>query len=199
MKILPLDIETAPNRAFVWGLWDQNVATSQVIESSYILCWAAKWLDGKEMFFDSVRSGRPPNEMLARIWELLDEADVVVHYNGLKFDIPTLNKEFIKHGMPPPSPYKQLDMMRVVKQAFRFESNKLDYVSAALKIGQKTKHEGFALWVKCMDGDPAAWRKMERYNKGDVRLLERLYKRLRPRRSASTLARTTPCTLPTSA
>lgn len=180
MKILALDIETAPNRAFVWGLWDQNVATSQVIESSYILCWAAKWLGDKEMFFDSVQGGRSPAQMLKRIWKLLDEADVVIHYNGLKFDIPTLNKEFIKNGMQPPSPYKQLDMMRVVKHAFRFESNKLDYVSEALKIGQKHKHEGFALWVKCMENDPKAWRTMERYNRGDVRLLERLYTRLRP-------------------
>lgn len=180
MKILLLDIETAPNRAFVWGLWDQNVATNQVIQSSYILCWAAKWLGDPVLHFDRVRGGKSHTGMLKRIWALLDEADIVVHYNGLKFDIPTLNKEFIKAGLQPPSPYKQIDMMRVVKQAFRFESNKLDYVSQALNIGQKKRHEGFGLWVKCMENDPAAWRKMESYNRGDVKLLETLYRRLRP-------------------
>jgi DNA polymerase elongation subunit (family B) len=135
------------------------------------------------MIFDSVKqSGR--KAMLARIHKLLDEADIVIHYNGLKYDIPTLNKEFIKTGMMPPSPYKQVDLYQVVRRAFRFESNKLAFVSEALEIGQKVKHEGFSLWVNCMDSQrpqhEAAWRKMERYNRGDVRLLEKLYTRLRP-------------------
>ncbi|NIV35232.1 MAG: hypothetical protein GWN58_38990, partial [Anaerolineae bacterium] len=48
--------------------------------------------------------------MLEGAWELLDEADAVVHYNGKKFDIPTLNREFVKYGFTPPSPYKQIDL-----------------------------------------------------------------------------------------
>lgn len=179
MKILLTDIETAPNKAYVWGLFDQNVAINQLEASSYVLCWAAKWLGDSEMQFGSVRTGGN-RRMLRRVHKLLDEADVVVHYNGLKFDIPTLNKEFIKHGFNPPAPYKQVDLLQVCRRAFRFESNKLAYVSAALEIGAKVKNEGFELWVKCMKGDAAAWKRMERYNKGDVRLLEKLYLRLRP-------------------
>ena len=179
MKTLLLDIETAPNRVYSWGLWDQNIATNQVEDSSYILCWAAKWLGAPKVYFESAEK-QTRKQMLRDIHKLLDEADVALHYNGTKFDIPTLNKEFIKNGFPPPSPYKQLDLLRVARQAFRFESNKLDYVSQALEIGQKVKHEGFGLWVACMKGDPKAWRKMGRYNRGDVRLLEALYKRLRP-------------------
>jgi len=183
MRILQLDIESAPNRVYSWGLWDQNIATSQVEETGYVLCWSAKWFGEGEILFDSVKApGRKP--MLTRIHKLLDEADVVVHYNGLKYDIPTLNKEFIKSGMTPPAPYKQVDLYQVVRRAFRFESNKLDFVSEALAIGRKVKHEGFKLWVDCMDKDrpnhERAWRKMERYNKGDVKLLEKLYRRLRP-------------------
>jgi len=118
--------------------------------------------------------------MLSRIHGLLDSADVVVHYNGLKFDIPTLNKEFIRYGFTPPSPYKQLDLLQVCRRTFRFESNKLAYVSDALSIGSKVKHEGFELWIKCMENEPKALKRMEKYNKGDVRLLEKLYRRLRP-------------------
>lgn len=179
MKLLLVDIETAPNKAYVWGLFDQNVAPNQLEASSYVLCWSAKWLGDSEMHFGSVRTGGH-KRMLRRIHKLLSEADVVLHYNGLKFDIPTLNKEFIKHGFKPPAPYKQLDLLQVCRRAFRFESNKLSYVSDALEIGAKVKHEGFELWVKCMRGDAGAWKRMERYNKGDVRLLERLYLRLRP-------------------
>lgn len=178
MKTLLLDIETAPNKAYVWGLFNQNIAHGQVEQSGYVLCWAAKFLGQRRMAFASVRGGALP--MLRGVRDLLDAADAVVHYNGLRFDIPTLGKEFVKAKLTPPSPYKQIDLYRVCKKVFRFESNRLDYVAQSLGLGGKVKHEGFRLWTSCMAGDPDAWRRMERYNRGDVDLLERLYGRLLP-------------------
>jgi DNA polymerase elongation subunit (family B) len=179
MRILLLDIETAPNKAFVWGMFKQNISPSQVIASSYILCWTAKWFGEKKVYFHSVQEGKP-KLMLGGIHRLLDEADAVVHYNGQKFDIPTLNKEFMKHGFTPPSPYHQIDLLLVAKKMYRFDSNRLDSVSRYLGIGEKVRHEGFELWIKCMDGEKDAWKKMEKYNRHDVVLLERLYKKMIP-------------------
>ena len=180
MKILLLDIETAPNTAHVWGLFDQNIAINQIQASGYTLCWTAKWLGSKELMFESVQDKRSPKVMLKRIHMLLDQADAVVHYNGKKFDIPTLNKEFVIFGMAPPSPYKQVDLYHSVRRAFRFPSNKLDYITQALGLGQKVRHPGHTLWTDCMKNDPAAWRKMEKYNRQDVKLLEKLYDRVLP-------------------
>lgn len=179
MNILLLDIETTPNVAYTWGLWQQNISIGQLISSSYVLCYAAKWLDGRELYFDSVQTNTLEG-MLEGIHKLLDEADVVVHYNGSSFDIPTLNKEFVQLKMAPPSPYKQVDLLRTVRSSFKFPSNKLDYVSQALGLGSKVSHEGFDLWVKCMGGDEKAWKKMKKYNIQDVVLLERVYKHLLP-------------------
>ena len=178
MKILLLDIETSPNTAYVWGLWKQNISLSALQESSTVLCWAAKWLGEKEVMFDSVYQSKP-EKMLKRIHALISEADAVVHYNGTKFDMPTLNKEFLLHGMEPPAPYKQIDLLRTMRSQFRFPSNKLDYV--ADKLGFGNKHEtSFQLWIDCMNNDPKAWKQMERYNKHDVILLEKVYKRVLP-------------------
>lgn len=179
MKILLLDIETAPNTAHVWGLWKQNVSLSQLQESSYVLCWAAKWLGSDEVMFNSVYKSLP-QYMLEDIHQLLDEADAVIHYNGSKFDIPTLNKEFLLYGMDPPAPYKQIDLLRVARNQFKFPSNKLDYVAQALGLGSKTKHIGHELWIKCMALNKNAWKMMEEYNKNDVLLLENVYNRLKP-------------------
>lgn len=118
--------------------------------------------------------------MLKKIHRLLTEADAVVHYNGDKFDIPVLNTEFILHGMTPPAPSKQIDLYKVVKGRFRFASNKLEFVSKALGIGQKRKTGGHELWVKCMANDDAAWRTMTSYNIKDVVLLERAYNKFKP-------------------
>jgi hypothetical protein len=179
MKILLLDIESSPNTAHVWGLWQQNVSINQLMESSYVLCYAAKWYGEKEVMFDSVHQSRPKT-MLKGIHGLLNDADAVVHYNGTKFDIPTLNKEFLLHSFNPPSPYKQIDLLRVVRSNFRFPSNKLDYVAQRLNLGKKHEHEGHELWVKCMNGDKDAWKRMEKYNIQDVVLLENLYGHLLP-------------------
>jgi hypothetical protein len=73
-----------------------------------------------------------------------------------------------------------VDCLKEVKRMFRFQSNKLDFVSQALDIGAKSSHEGFELWVKCMKGDKDAWKRMEKYNRQDVRLLQDLYTKLRP-------------------
>jgi DNA polymerase elongation subunit (family B) len=178
VKILLLDIETAPNLATVWGLFKQNIAPNQLLESSYTLCWAAKWYGEKSVLYDSVYQSSP-KRMLKGIHRLLEEADVLVHYNGTKFDIPTLNKEFLLHGFKPPAPSKNVDLLQTARRAFRFPSNRLDYVANALGLGQKhkTTHE---LWLKCMDKDPEAWKQMESYNRQDVLLLEKVYDKFKP-------------------
>ena len=129
--------------------------------------------------FDSVHQSKP-KDMIAGVHELLSEADVVCHYNGTRFDIPTLNREFFMYEMNPPDGFKQLDLLKTARQQFRFASNKLDFIAQQLGIGSKTHHKGMELWKDCMDGCDKAWAIMRRYNIQDVRLLERLYKRILP-------------------
>lgn len=179
MKILGLDIETSPHIAYVWGLWKQNVAINQIAETGSTLCWAAKWIGEKEVTFSGLNTSTF-EAMLEDLWSLLDEADAVVHYNGQKFDIPTINREFVRLGWEPPTPYKQIDLYQIVKKQFRFASNKLDFVAQELGIGSKLEHKGMELWRGCMDGNEADWKVMEKYNKQDVVLVEDLYKRLLP-------------------
>lgn len=178
MKILLLDIETRPNLVWTWGLFQQNIAINQIKEPGSILSYAAKWYGEKKIYYDDVRSGQAA--MLEGIYALLEEADVVIHYNGTSFDIPTLNQEFLSLGWTPPAPFLQIDLLHTVKKRFRMTSNKLDYVSQYLKLGKKAKHDGFETWLGCMEGDEVAWRKMRLYNKQDVVLLELLYEKVKP-------------------
>ena len=179
MKILLLDIESAPNLVHVWGLFNQNVGIPQIIGSGYVLCWSAKWYGDATIHFDSIYHSSTKT-MLKRAHKLLDSADAVIHYNGTKFDIPTLNKEFLLYGLLPPAPYKQIDLLKTARTQFKFPSNKLDYIAKALGVGQKTKHRGHELWIKCMAKDPEAWEEMEEYNKNDVIILEKVYDKLKP-------------------
>jgi DNA polymerase elongation subunit (family B) len=179
VNILLLDIETAPNTVHTWGLWKQNIAINQIIASGYVLCWSAKWLGQDKIYFSSVHRSSSVS-MLDKIHRMLNKADAVVHYNGQKFDIPTLNKEFVKYKFKPPSNYAQVDLMRTCKKIFRFESNKLDYVCQFLGLGEKIRHAGQELWTNCMAGKEDAWKKMREYNEHDIVLLENLYHKLLP-------------------
>ena len=182
LKILCIDIETTPNLAHVWGLWDQNVGLNQLLEATEMLCFAAKWYGEPRMFFGRKWFEPDPDkeQMIGLVHRLLDEADTVMHFNGKRFDVPHLNREFAQAGWLPPSPYKQIDLLSAVKKQFKFPSNKLDYVLKAFNLPQKVKHEGHDLWIKCMADDPKAWRKMTAYVKRDVRALEDLYDRIQP-------------------
>lgn len=176
-KILFWDTEFTPNKGYFWGLWDQNISPSFVDETQRMLCFGTKWYKKPTKVVDE-RVGR--KEMLTELRDILMEADMVVSWNGTKYDTRMANKEFVQEGLTPPAPYKEVDLMRIVKQRFAFASNKLDFVSQQLGVGQKVETGGFDLWRGVMAGDEKAWNKMRRYQKGDVDLLEKLFEVLKP-------------------
>ncbi len=179
MKILLLDLETSPNLAYVWGLWNQNVAINQLVSSTEVICFGAQWYGQNKVYFRSIHHDGK-KAMLEEIHKLLDEADAVVGWNSAGFDMKHLRREFVENDMLPPSPTKDIDLMLVAKKQFRFPSNKLDYVAQKLEIGQKVQHSGFDLWVKCMAGESKAWAEMKRYQVQDVKLLVELYEKFLP-------------------
>lgn len=187
-KILTIDIETAPLESYTWGLWDQNVGLEMIKTEWSILSFAAKWF-GKTKIIYQDTSGRGPSKirddkkLLAAIWLLLDEADLVVAQNGQRFDIKKINARLIEAGYGPPSPIRVIDTLLAAKKHFAFTSNKLEWMSQKLTDTPKSKHKlfpGFELWKECLLDNPKAWGEMKKYNKQDVSATEKLYMKLRP-------------------
>ena len=188
-KVLVFDIETAPIMSYVWRLWDQNVGLNQIEQDWHIMSWAAKWLDDpadKVMYMDqrNAKNIEDDSKILKEIWNLLDEADIVVTQNGKSFDQKKLNARFILNGFKPPSSYKHIDTKLIAKKHFGFTSNKLAYMTDKLCTKYKKldhgKFPGFALWSECMKGNKQAWQEMEDYNRYDVLSLEELFNKLIP-------------------
>lgn len=179
MKTLFLDIETTPMQVYTWGLFDQNISINQIIKSTEMLCFGARWLGEKKVIFRSVHHDGK-KAMLEDLHKIMDEADVLVGWNSAGFDHKHINREFLENGMKPPSPVKDLDLMSITKSNFLFPSNKLDYVAQKLGVGSKVKHSGFSLWIKCMEGDEKSWKEMKAYQIQDVNLLVDLYDILIP-------------------
>ena len=182
MKLLFIDLETSPIVAYLWDIYKPHVGIDQVITPTSILCVGAKWCDEpKTMFFRSVKqSGRDFDAMIRAAHKLLCEADAVCHYNGKSFDVPRLNQEFLRLGLPPPPTIPQIDLLKVVREKFSLVSNKLAFVGPYFSVGEKVKNSGWDLWKGCLAGDKDSWALMQKYNLQDVVLLEKLYKKLLP-------------------
>jgi len=184
LKVLLFDIETAPNIGYTWDKYETTVI--EFIQERYMLCFAAKWLDEKTTHIHSLpdykgydKDKTNDKALVKKLWEYINEADVVIAHNGDKFDIRIMNARFIANGLQPPAPYKTVDTKKVARSRFGFNSNKLDDLGTVLGLGNKTPTGGFALWKGCMAGEKASWTKMKKYNKMDVVLLEKVYKALR--------------------
>lgn len=178
-RVLTLDIETSPNLGYFWQLWDVNISVTQVLEPSRVLCYAGKWLGEKRTTCVSeFHDGK--KVMVQTMWDMLNDADIVVGYNHVRFDIPHMNREFMLAGLVPPSPVQHIDLLTVMRRNFKMMSNKLGYVTAAVGLDTKLDTGGQALWNQVMAGDRAAWDKFRRYNIQDVVITEQLFTLLSP-------------------
>lgn len=176
-RILVLDIETSPSLVYVWGLFKQNIAINQIVEPTRVICFAAKWV-GEDQLIIAGENELTHREVIQRAFELLDQADAVITFNGDNFDIPHLNREFMEYGLGRPAPFQSIDLYKVVKKHHRFLSNKLAWITNRLELSGKMEHEGFSLWRRCLEGDPLAWAIMLAYNGQDVVTTEELYREL---------------------
>lgn len=178
------DIENVAPTTRTWGLFNQNIGLSQVESPGYIISFAARWYGTprSEVIFSSVyHDGQ--QVMLEKCYDLLDEADALVSWNGAGFDTRKVNWEFELHKIRQGgkySPVKEIDLMKNHKREFYTLSNKLEFVAAQLLGETKVTHEGFKLWLAVEGGNPKAWARFKRYNIQDVNLLVKLYDRMLP-------------------
>lgn len=184
-KVLYIDIETKPMKAFVWGQWENNVPLEMLIEDGSILSFSAKWAgdpDDKVIYMD--QRGKEKNlmndkKLMQVLWNLMDQADIIVGQNSNRFDLPKINARFIAHNLGSPSPYKKIDTLLLARANFSFFSNKLQHLSGMFaKKNKKDSHSdfpGFKLWDQCLKGNLKAWNAMKKYNIIDTLALEEVF------------------------
>ena len=184
MKILVLDIETAPITAYTWGLFKQNISLNQIKADWHLLAWAAKWYGepiGSVMYEDNKYSKNMQDDkkLVTNLAKLLNQADIVVTQNGEKFDLKKINARAVLNGLPPIRPCASTDILKEGRKVFSFTSHKLEYVADKInRKYKKLKHEkypGFELWKAIMAGDKKAWDEMRAYTIHDVLSTEEIY------------------------
>ena len=182
VKILLLDIETAPKVSYVWRFFKENIGADQVLKHGHIMSYAAKWLGQDTIMYEENRK-EDDRRIIDSLIRLLDIADIVVAHNGVKFDFAVVSGRALVHGINPPSPYKVVDTLKVARKNFAMPSNSLQYLAMVLGCHEKKKHNkfpGFELWLECLRNNEEAWDEMKKYNIQDVETLEEIYLKMRP-------------------
>ncbi len=178
-KRLFFDIEVSGNIAMVWQTgYKISVSPESIIKERAIICICWKWEDSKEVFEAHWDSKQNDKALLQKFIKVANEADEMVGHNGDRFDLAWIRTRCLFHKIDIFPKYTTIDTLKVARQAFRFNSNKLNYIADFLGIGQKIKTE-FGLWKDIvLHKDKAAMDKMIKYCKKDVLLLEQVFKAL---------------------
>lgn len=183
-KVLLFDLETAPLIGYMWSKWQKGIHDDMIISDWFVFSWAAKWLFEDEVLSDRLTqeelNNKDDKRIVKNLWELIDEAEVIIAHNLKKFDEKKIKTRFLQYDMNPPSPYQTIDTLLHARKNFSITSNRLDYIADRFFSIEGKMETPRGLWWKCMEGDYESLILMDDYCKQDVRVLEDVYLHLRP-------------------
>jgi uncharacterized protein YprB with RNaseH-like and TPR domain len=176
---LYFDIETSPNVGLFWQAgYKQKIDYSNIIKERAIICICYKWEDEKEVYEVHWDRNQDDKKLLIEFIKVANQADELIGHNGDKFDLPWIRTRCLLHEIEMFPNYTTVDTLKIARNKFRFNSNRLNYIAQYLGIGQKIKTE-FNLWKDIvLNKDADAMQKMIKYCKKDVVLLEKVHKHL---------------------
>ena len=196
-RALTIDIERLPGQVNVQHrgftitgpVWDLNALKSiigrrihadDITEWPRTICAAARWYGEEEVMFAAEWEVGGYAGFMHRVWEWVDEADILIGHNMDAFDSKHLMGGWAEMGLPAPSPYKVIDTLKIARRSFKMESNTLDALAKRLGVEAKTDKYSATVAKAAVDGDEEAQTQIAEYNKGDIIASEALFDRLRP-------------------
>lgn len=183
VRILTFDVERQRGKWLIeqWDPYLPKFARMEtMIQRPRIMCFAAKWFGEDEVIYADERGRNGKGQggwrsMVKQLWDLLNEADVVITFNGDRADLPWANEEFKYAGLPKVMPPKSIDLYKQSKAVRALPYKSLRYLAREFGSQQKLEHEGPDLWKLCAKADADAWDQMRAYNEQDVVATEALW------------------------
>lgn len=188
-RILVVDVETQRAVVETFSIFRPFIHIDRILVPTRLLCFAAKWIDDDDVIFKSAWVDNDEDaylRMLKSLYDLFNEADYIVSWNGDRFDMQWVESELGRLSLGRPSPYKSIDLIKTNKKWFKGGqmSMKLDWSCRQWLKDEKVHHAGTDLWHDIRHGtreeQRAARRLMKEYNIKDTLLTERMYHRYLP-------------------
>lgn len=182
-KVLFLDIETSPIKAWIWRTGKQFISHDQVVKGdrTKIICIAYKWEHkGRVEALSWNNKTQDCSKLIDSMVKLIEQADVVIAHNGDKFDIKHINTQRLLCNQPPISWPTSEDTLKQFRQTFSLPTYRLDYISKLL-LGEGKSPMAFQDWIDIVENhSEKALAKMIKYCKRDVKLMAKAYAKVKP-------------------
>lgn len=186
LNILYWDLESSLMGTLTFGLWNQNISGNRITKHSHLLSnsWAFNDEPPQGVRL-SPKDVEESNDLMVVVDSIraIEECDLLVTFNGKKFDVPLLKTRALFHGLPPIRFPPHIDLMQEAKRNFRFPSNSMQNISLYLGEHGKLATSGRNLWERCynfqdyQDCDEAI-AQMLTYGLQDISATRDLHKRL---------------------
>lgn len=183
-RVVVLDVERVPG-VFTADFWDMNAYKNRRLDPDTVtewprtICAAWQWYHADRIEFSAEWHKDGREGFLSTVWDVFDQAEVVVGHAMQRFDVKALNTEWRDAGYRPPSTYKVVDTLAEARKHFLDESAKLDALCKRLGLDAKTDTYSVATARAAVAGDKAAQSKLRAYNRGDITASLALYDALR--------------------
>ena len=184
-RILFWDLESSLMEGYFFKIWDENIPMRRVKKQSHLL--SASWAFNDEEVVGVRLSPEQVKvsddlDVIVKMVEAINSADLIVTFNGKKFDVKLLNTRALYWGLPPVKTVKHIDLFEQAKRVFKFPSNSMQNISMYLGEDGKLQTYGSNLWERCAEWEDYeecdnALEEMLIYNKKDINATRDLYYR----------------------
>jgi hypothetical protein len=173
---LYIDIEVgyASVNVFDLRVRGEYIPASHIEKPRYIICWSAGWVGEKSPIISACVSPRAAikhddSKILPPLLYLMERADIISGQNVDQYDRKEINARMVYNDLTPVRGYKIMDSLKMLRKDYRFMSNTLDYISQVFGFRPKMAMSDKD-WLAIARGDEKALRKMEKYNRNDVKI-----------------------------
>lgn len=127
---------------------------------------------------DPIKFRQAEKKLLQDFLRVYMQADMIVTYNGKRFDVPYLNAKYLEYNLGILPNLAHVDHYWTVKNNLGISRKSLQNASYYLSLSnEKTPVEG-RVWVDAMMGDRKALKYIVDHCRADVDLLEELHEKI---------------------
>lgn len=183
--ILIWDLESSLLEGYFFRIWQENIPMRRIKKQAHLLSASFAYNDepvqGYRLTPEQVKTG-DDFDVVRKVVEAVNNCDLMITFNGKRFDVKLLNTRALFWGLPPVKSPKHIDLFEQSKRVFKFPSNSMQNVSMYLGEKGKLETSGSNLWERCAEWEnyeecEKALIEMVTYGNQDIEATRDLYKR----------------------
>ena len=184
-RVLIWDLESSLLEGYFFRIWQENIPMRRIKKQAHLLSASFAYNDehvqGYRLTPEQVKTG-DDFDVVCKVVEAVNNCDLMITFNGKRFDVKLLNTRALFWGLPPVKAPKHIDLFEQSKRVFKFPSNSMQNVSMYLGENGKLETSGSNLWERCAEWEnyeecEKALIEMVTYGNQDIEATRDLYKR----------------------